>query len=339
MDPNFKEWVIVTGGTGFLGQALVKHLLSLNYSVRIITRQISNAAQQELNKYAKTSKLEFYEGDISSYDSIAPAFEQVNYVFHTAGLLNSNEPYSAYERANVKATENICQLCLKYEIEKLIYISTSDVFGLPQSNEIITEDMPYRFWQESYPDSKVLGAKVVKEYQIKGLKSSIIYPGWIYGPGDKAFIPVILQQIKDGIVPIWDNGSFKINLVYIEDLVDGILLTLQNNSADQQDFLLFDDDSGITMADVYQQVASLYKLKYRIINVPYWLMHRIASISQWFCKIGLGKKPLLSTTDVKSFGFPFKFSTAKANRLLKWKKKTSFNEGIQAWHTWYQENN
>jgi len=340
MNSNFDRWVLVTGGTGFVGITLVKRLLGMGCSVRILTRGVPEDIRAELEEaLTSDSRLERFNGKIWDMASIEPAFAGVRYVFHLAALLNSVAPYAEFEKVNVTSTDNICQLCLKYGVEQLFYLSTSDVFGLPLDGRVITEEAPYRSWNEPYADTKIKASQLVKDYQSRGLVSTIIYSGWVYGPHDRAFFPALLQQAKDGFILLWDAGTFEINLVYVEDLVDGILLAMENDMAKNEDFMVFDDASNMHIAEIYHQLGVLFGLKYRTINIPYWLIFIIAWISQGLCRMGLGKKPLLSTTDVKSFGFPFKFSTAKARNKLGWKKNTAADEGIRLWAGWYRQNN
>ena len=134
------NWILITGGTGFIGFALVKRMLATGYSVRIVSR--GSNTNKELEKYLleiTDPRLELFIGDIKNQDSIRPAFENVSHVFHSAALLNSFLPYERFFETNVSATRNICELCLEYNVSKLIDISTCDVFGLPEKNRVKSE--------------------------------------------------------------------------------------------------------------------------------------------------------------------------------------------------------
>ena len=218
---NPKNWILVTGATGFIGFALIKRLIASGYSVRIITRSKNfDEAFQNFLSDTSNSRLDIFVGEINKLSSIERAFENVKYVFHLAALVNSLLPYKKFEEANVVATNNICELCLEYKVNKLFYISTCDVFGLPGKTTVFTESSPYKNWSEPYADTKIIATQLVKDFQQQGLKSTIFYPGWVYGPGDKAFMPSILEQLQSGLMPIWDKGKYKICLVYIDDLID-----------------------------------------------------------------------------------------------------------------------
>ena len=334
-----KNWILVTGGTGFVGFALAKRLIVLGYSVRIITRgEIYDKDFKNFLCETPKSRLEIFVGDIRKVYTIKQAFEDVSYVFHVAALVNSILPYDDFEKANVTATKNICELCLAFNINKLIYISTSDVFGLPEKDTIITESSPYKNWSEPYPDTKIKATKLVKDFNQKGLKTTILYPGWVYGPGDKTFMPSILKQLQSGLMPIWDGGKFKISLVYIDDLIDAFIMAIQRKESTNEDFLLLDESSQTNLEDISSQLGSLFNVKYKIIHLSYWLVYIIAWTSQRLYQIKLLANPIMSITDVKSFGHAFKFSTNKAEKVLGWSIKKDLKSGLVNWKSWYESN-
>jgi nucleoside-diphosphate-sugar epimerase len=338
MNSKTDGWVLVTGGTGFVGQALIKRLLGQGYKVRVATRSAQGPRQDEIRaSAADPDRLQIFECDIAEHSSLAPAFEGVSLVFHSAALVNSADYYAVFERANVQATENICALSLAQGVKKAVFISTCDVFGISKTEEIITETMPFRRWNEPYADTKLTAAQLVKGYQAKGLVSTLIYPGWIYGPGDRAFLPSMAEQLKSGFMPIWEPAGFKLNIIYIEDLVDALMLCIDHPASDNDDFLIIDSDNRLPMADLYQRLASFLNIKFKTIRLPYWLIYGVGIVAQQAFRVGLTKRPELSTTTVKSFGFSLTFSNAKARNLLGWVPKTSFDVGIRNALAWYAE--
>ena len=329
LDPN--GLALVTGGSGFIGGSLVRRLLGLGWRVRVISRSTSSVRQDELKKHIRgPGQLEWFKGVLACLSSIGAAFADVKYVFHVAELVNSTASQDAFDKANVQATKNVCDLSLRNAGAPPGPHGPGDVFGLPSGAEIITEQTPYRPWTEPYADSRIRAAEVVKAYRSQGLVSSIIYPGWVYGPGDRAFVPALVRQIRSGLMLIWSPESFEIHLGFIEDLVDGLLKAAADADTDNDDFLLLDDAWGIHMRDLCEQVASYFDLEYRSISVSYQFMYLLACISQPSVRLGLAKNPLLTTTGVKSFGYRFRFSAAKARDVLEWSPSTPFVLGIKA---------
>lgn len=337
---SIKNWVLVTGGTGFIGFALTKRLISLGYKVRVTTRKddYSNDFKRLLDNTPK-SQLTIHKVDIRIENQLQVIFSDVDCVFHVAALVNSTLPYEEFHTSNVIGTQNICEQCLKNGVKKLVYISTCDVFGMPNGDEVFTEQSPYKYWSEPYPDTKIEATKLVKEISKEGISTSIIYPGWVYGPGDQAFLPGFLGQIKDGFMPIWDREKFHIGFVYIEDLIDAVVYPLANEKiCKNEDFLILDEDSRTTLKDLCERLGQLFDVKFMLFNAPYSFAYALGWCSQKLYQYKITKSLIMSTTDVKSFGYPFKFSSSKARTLLKWKPKTSLEQGILNWKEWYESN-
>jgi nucleoside-diphosphate-sugar epimerase len=92
------------------------------------------------------------------------------------------------------------------------------------------------------------------------------------------------------------------------------------------------------MDDLYRRIAAFLKIDFKSLHLPYWLIYLAGRIAQSAFRVGLTKRPELSTTTVKSFGFSFVFSNDKARKVLGWVPKTSFDTGIQKALEWYVEN-
>jgi len=329
-------WILVTGGTGFVGHSLVHKLIYEGFSVRVISRD-TNDEIYELFKAMPKSRFQLFKGDIRELNSIVKAFENVDHVIHVAALVNSTLPVKEFENANVNATKNICKLSLSNHVSKLVYISTCDVFGIPFKNEVFNESSPFRYWKEPYADSKIRATELVIEYQDKGLVSTILYPGWVYGPGDRNFFPSLLNQIRTGIMPIWDRGLFDINLIYIEDLADVVFRSLTLTKTNNEGYLILDETSGVKLKSICSELAKIYNFKFKFIYIPFWIVNFIGGFSQWLCKCGILRNPLMSTTDVKSFGFKYRFSCDKARKDYGDVIKTPFMKGIKNWSNWYDK--
>jgi nucleoside-diphosphate-sugar epimerase len=330
--------VVVTGGSGFIGGALARRLLGCGAVVRVISRGRCSRSWAELAPHQqRAGQLQWIEGDLAGEPAdISAAFAGATHVFHVAGLVDSAAPRAAFEAANVRATQRVCEMALANGVARLVYVSTCDVFGLPVGGAPICERTPYRPWGESYPDTKIAATRIVQSFQLRGLQSSIVYPGWVYGPGDRAFLPTLVAQVESGLMPIWSPAGFQIHLIYIEDLVDAMMAIAVEPKAANDDFLVLDDASGVEMADVCDRIAADFGWSYRKLRLPYAAMHVVATLAGLVARAGLVKKPLLTTTDVKSFGHHFRYSAAKV-ATLGWRRQTAFAEGMRAALAWHRQ--
>lgn len=332
---------LVTGAGGFVGQAIVLRLIAEGQQVRALDLPDNQALatfSDSLNADQR-SKVTFTPGDITNPEDLADAMMGVSIVFHTAALLNSIAPLSVFEAVNVQGTKNTCEAAIRAGVKRFVLISTSDVFGIPAANEVITEETPYRSWDEPYADTKIRACEVVKDYQQRGLlDTTIIYPGWVYGPGDRQFFPAIIAMVKDKHAFTWHKKQpSSIDLIFIEDLVTAIMTASKSACAIGEDYLVLDDDTNITPRKFFEFIAKRIDVKVKVHQIPYPIMYSIAWIGQYLKQKGMIKEHLLSTTDVKAFGNDFTFSAKKAEQELNWKPSVSSKEGLNIALNWQLE--
>jgi UDP-glucose 4-epimerase len=124
---------LVTGGAGFIGSHLVELLLSDGHKVQVVDN-LSIGSQKNFTTAIENSNFSFFEADISSKSSISDLFNDVDWVFHLAGLADivpSIENPDAYFASNVIGTYNIAQLAKEAFVKKVIYAASSSCYGIP----------------------------------------------------------------------------------------------------------------------------------------------------------------------------------------------------------------
>ena len=328
--------ILVTGAGGFVGFATTKALLQRGHRIRAFELAGSPhlAALYELAD--QEPGLTVIEGDITRIEDLRQAIGDASRVVHSAALLNSIAPRSVFERINVKGCENAIRVAAENRVERFLLVSTSDVFGIPEKGETITEQTPYRPWHEPYADTKIKACQTLKRLAAEqGLSYTIIYPGWVYGPGDKQFFPAIIDMLQDRHCFLWHRERpYEVDFIYIEDLVNAIATALFHPDAHNQDYLILNEQSGFTPEKIFRWMASYLGLDISIHKLPYRLMMSIARVSQWLTQKGITRTHLLSTTDVKAFGNDFRFSTTKAREQLDWQPSLNEAEGFTRYFQW-----
>lgn len=327
---------IVTGGFGFVGSAVVTALLRAGNPVRVLDLPDHPLQTAFLDWWRQHGDIEFFPGDIARADILEEALQGCTHIVHAAALLNSIAGYSQFHRVNVLGTENVCRAALLHGVQRLVVISTSDVFGIPAPDEVITEDSPLRRWHEPYADTKIQAVKAVRFYRdSKTLPTTIIYPGWVYGPGDRQFFPAVIDMIHGRHVFTWHRGNpYEIALVYIDDLVTAILQALDLPASQNGEYLILDPHTAITPGRLFQLIADHLQQPIRVHQIPYGIMLLVARCSQWLARKGLIDRPLLSTTDVKAFGNEFHFDIARAMYELNWKPSMPVEQGLKYALVW-----
>ena len=338
-----EKTALVTGAAGFVGQALVLQLLELGFNVKALDLPENTEFSKFIDSIPAShqSSITVCPADITDPSSLKAIVCEVSYVFHTAALLNSVAPRSTFESVNVQGTKNVCTAAAEASVERFILVSTSDVFGVPEPSEVITEKTAYRSWGEPYADTKIDACNVVKSFQRAGLlNTTIIYPGWVYGPGDRQFFPAIIDMVKDKHAFIWHKSvPYCVDLIFINDLISAIIAAAELPDAIGEGYLILDDNTGITPEQFFDLIATRLQIKLRIHKLPYPFMYAVAWINQQLKQRGIIQSLLLSTTDVKAFGNNFTFSNKKARDSLKWAPSVSAKEGIKIALDWQQHQN
>ncbi len=217
---NPEKLVLVTGGTGFIGQRLVKRILADGYKVRLFSRSGKN------NEKIKHDQLEYIEGDIASAHDVNNACKDVDAVYHLAAAMQGS--WEEHQRITIDGTKNIVDACKENKVNQLIYISTLNVYDASSydKNLTVNEDFPYEnnpLMRGHYSHAKLLAEKYLLEHQPKGLSTFIIRPGLVYGNPERPFSLDVGKKLFNKLFIIPGMGNKKIPFVYVENLIDAIL--------------------------------------------------------------------------------------------------------------------
>ena len=118
-----KEKILVTGATGFLGKYLVKQLISDGYEVRALGRN------EEIGKSLFEQGAEFCKGDFTDENQCDKYFQGVDYVIHAGALSTVWGKWESFYNINVEGTRNVCELCQKHGVKRLIYVSSPSIYS------------------------------------------------------------------------------------------------------------------------------------------------------------------------------------------------------------------
>lgn len=203
-----KRRVLVTGGGGFLGGAIVRHLVSENIQVRSFSR----------GQYAELEALgvEQVQGDLGNPEDVIAACRGVESVFHVAAKPGVWGKYDSFYRPNVIGTENIVNACRECGVERLIYTSSPSVVFDSGDMEGVDESVPYpKSYHAAYPHTKALAEHLVLTAAKEGLPAVALRPHLIWGPGDNHLVPRILARARR--LRRVGDGSNRVDTIYIDN--------------------------------------------------------------------------------------------------------------------------
>ncbi len=211
--------VLITGGAGFLGLHTARGLNERGYKIKLL-----DIAPIDPSEYPKN--VEFIQGDVRNRKTVEEAVEGVDYIVHTAAALPLWPKKEIWD-VNVNGTKTVLDVALQKDVERVVYISSTAVYGIPRGDRAEREDDPLR-GVGPYGESKIAAEKVCEEYRKRGLVVPILRPKTFIGPERLGIFSILFDWIKDGArIPIIGDGNNKYQLLDVEDLVDAIALMLE----------------------------------------------------------------------------------------------------------------
>lgn len=320
---------LVTGAAGFLGQTLVRRLLAEGEVIRAIALPNDPRIKELRSLGSSTESLRIIEADVTVTDSIDDAFEGVSRVFHTAALIHAWAPWEQFRAVNVGGTRNVAECASRHGVERMVHVSTTDVFGIPRRDEALGETSPFQFWGEPYADTKIKAERWLWDFhERKDLPLTVIYPGWVFGPGDAAFFPSLAQAISEGLMLFWQD-DVRLPWVYVENLADACLLAATQPAAIGNGYIVHDDADGPSLQRVCERIAGLLGKPAPRRRIPYSVAYVAAWTLQNVWRLGrLRGTPPLLTVDVKAFGHRWNLRTEKARRELGWAPRIPIEEAM-----------
>ncbi len=202
------ESVLITGGGGFLGSAIV----------RMITAEGGGVSSFSRRFYSDLDALgvKQIQGDVRDRDAVMSACEGVDLVFHTAAKAGGWGKYRDFFDINVTGTENIIAACKHHQVSRLIYTSSPSVVFDKKDKTGINESAPYvTHFQAHYPATKAQAEQAVRKAAGEGLPTISLRPHLIWGPGDNHLVPRILER-SHRLKRIGD-GSNRVDTTYIDN--------------------------------------------------------------------------------------------------------------------------
>ena len=211
--------VLVTGGGGFLGRALVTRLLGRGDQVRSLARGE--------HKDLRALGADGLRGDIGDAAAVSSAALGCDAIVHVAALVGSAGPYATYYRTNVTGTENVIAACRAHAIRKLVFTSTPSVVHSGGDVAGVDESAPYaRSFEAHYPKTKAIAERLVLAANDARLATVALRPHLIFGPGDTQLLPRAVAQARAGKLRLPGGPAKLVDCTYIDNAVDAHVLAL-----------------------------------------------------------------------------------------------------------------
>jgi nucleoside-diphosphate-sugar epimerase len=310
---------MITGGAGFLGINLVRYLLEQGHSV--VTLDIAPF------DYPEKNRVKVITGDIRDRSSVDRAMEGVNIVVHTAAALPLYKPADIYS-TDIDGTRNVLQSALDHGVERVIHVSSTAVYGIPDHHPLLEDDKLEGVGP--YGEAKVKAEEVCKEFRQKGLCVPILRPKSFVGPERLGVFDLLFDWAKDGKnFPMIGSGKNRYQLLDVEDLCAAIYLAATCDRDKVNDTFNIGAKIFTTMKQDYQAVLDRAGFGKKIVGLPaapvIWTLRFLEALH-----LSPLYKWVYETAATDSF-----VSIEKAERVLGYQPKYSTADAMVRNYDWY----
>jgi nucleoside-diphosphate-sugar epimerase/glyoxylase-like metal-dependent hydrolase (beta-lactamase superfamily II) len=317
--------ILITGGTGFIGSHLARTLADEGQSIVCLGR----------NKYAAPRifhpRISFIRGDIRHPEDVLRAVQGAEVVYHAAALTQDWARWADFEAVNVKGTQNVIDACRTSRVRRLVHISSAAVFFRFSDFSGIGDDDPLppaTFLQPTYPRSKQMAEVLVQSACAKGLDAVIVRVRGVFGPGDNALLPRVLEAFEAGRLRQIGDGLNLTDLTYIDNAVHGIMLAAKQGKTGHAYTITNDEPVRLWVA--LRSILSELSNAHQPSAIPRFLAFAAATVAESVSAISpTHPRPVLTRYGVTLLSRTQTFNIDKARRELGYEPVVRLSEGIR----------
>jgi dihydroflavonol-4-reductase len=287
--------VLITGGTGFIGNHVTRLALEQGDDVKVMVMPGEDRSPLD------GMDVEFVEGNLLDPDSFAPALQGVEKMYHLAALFAiwTKDPDMHY-KINVQGTEALMKAALKADLEKIVYTSSIAAIGIEGGGKMSNEETPFNSWQwgSEYIMSKFISHHVVKGMAFDGLPVTSVMPGLPFGPGDRAPTPtgtMILSVLKGQAKNYWQGGVCPVD---VRDVARGHILAMEKGRVGQS-YCLTNTEANSSNKDLLGLIGKIAGMEgVASQEVSAKVMLRVAWLMEMWSKVS-GKAPMTTVKNTR----------------------------------------
>lgn len=320
---------LITGGTGHIGNVLVRELISKGEQVRILV-----LPDEDISLFEGLD-VEIFRGNVLDRQSILPAFEGIEYVFHLAGIISIMPGKDQFVHdVNVNGTKNVLACAMEAKVKKLVHTSSIHAFSRVKHGVIVDENTPIDPDASiaAYDQSKAEATLAVIEETKKGFPAVIVCPTGVIGPYDfkGSELGILIQGWMKHKVNFLIDGEY--DFVDVRDVVNGMILA-RDKGIPGQIYIL----SGelIQVGDIWRIVKELLPFKSWAINLPIKFAKFSAGIAQIYYQIS-HTKPRFTSYSIATLQSNANISNSKARKMLGYSPR-SLKESLRDTVHWWRQ--
>jgi nucleoside-diphosphate-sugar epimerase len=322
----------VTGGTGFLGQAIVRLLAPQAESVRVLVRR------PEDDDRIRGAGGEPIRGDLSDPAGFGALFRPDDVVFHCAARVEMTGKWEDFRRTTIEGTRRVLEAALRCGPRRFVYVSSAAVYSKSAAADgplsaSRTAARPARY--NLYGRSKTEAERVVRsECQRAGCSWVILRPVFIYGPGNRVLVRNFSRLLPRGRLFIIGSGKNRISTAYIDDSAEAVVLAGLHPKAHGKTYDIASDEA-VSQIDFVNATADALDMPRPQRHIPV----RLAFAAAWAADVVArlpGREMAFTRAMVDLMSTDQAVDTRLIREELGWQHKTRFAEGMRRMREWYR---
>lgn len=317
--------VLVTGATGFIGGRLAERLAREEGAIVTGTGRNLDAVP-----FVQEAGVTLMTADLLDEAAMRRAMEGQEVVFHVAAWLGRHGGEQRAYALNVAATALAVQLAAEAGVKRFVQVSSIAAYGHPPKALLVDEDQPLDTEQEViYGRTKALGE--IRAFELGkqlGLAVTAVRPGLVYGPRAQSWTINMIKLVGKGMPVIFGDGTGHAYPVYIDNLIDGMLLTAVRPEAVGQAYNMC--DPVVTFNEWFGYYGRMCGRQPR--RIPFWAAHVLISLNK-VLRLDLP----LNRPRLRMYGLKAEFPATKAKEQLGFVSRVSIEEGMQKTEAWLRE--
>lgn len=330
------EKVLLTGATGFLGGYVIRELEEQGgYDIIALGRNQERGQALE----ADNPHVKFVAADFTDPKQMKKVFrqEKPDYVIHAGALSSAWGDFEDFYQANVVATSLIGSLCIRYQIKRMVYISSPSIYsGMRDRTNIHEESFDPDNRLNFYIRTKLMSEKRLHHLEEKGLNLVILRPRGLIGPGDPSLMPRLMRANRKIGIPLLRKGKITVDITCVQNVAYACYLAMITRKAKGETFNITNGEPS-EFKDLLMLFCKEAGEKPKFLHLPFGLLYPIACMLEVvYTLLPTKKEPVLTRYTVCTLAFSQSLNISKARKILGYEPKISLEEGIREYGKWWQ---
>lgn len=324
--------ILVTGGTGFLGRHVVWRLAALGHAVTFTGRRDEEAKDIIERSANKVQYAPLAHGESGSAQAMVSLAKGMDAIVHCAALSSPWGSAKAFHQANVLSTREVIAACDANDIKRLVHLSTPSLYFDFNDRLDVRESDPLPALVNNYARSKAAAEQLLAKASIPEMV--ILRPRAIFGPWDNTLMPRLLRVMERAALPIIRGGNAQLDITYVDNLVDVIVLALLKPLPRQLNVYNVSNGDPHSLNQLLEKLSSTFNIPLRTRKIPWWLISCGASALEAWAHLSQGKEPPMTRYSAGVLAFSQTLNLDAVKDELGYQPKISIDEGLSRHAAW-----